>query len=97
MEENKNELELLSINKAAKLMRISRITIRTLINEGKIGVILIGKHNKIPKSELYKFQEAHLIKQERRPILSKATFNSKLVAPENIGSMLETIMSRSYN
>lgn len=95
--ENSNELELLSINRASKLMHISRDSLRNLINEGKIGVILIGKHNKIPKSELYKFQEANLIKQERRPILSKATFNSKLAAPENIGSMLETIMSRSYN
>ncbi len=56
----KNELKLLSLNKASKLMMISVTTLKKLIKEGRIGVITINKQMKIPYLELKRFIQENL-------------------------------------
>lgn len=61
MAEIKKDLRLLSIDQAAKELRIGRSTINKLINEGKIGVIEFDSGRiKIPISELTRWVQDNL-------------------------------------
>lgn len=59
--DDNNELKLLSLHKAAVLMKISVTTLKKLINEGRIKVITINKQMKIPYFELKRFIQENLI------------------------------------
>ncbi|MFZ1289563.1 MAG: helix-turn-helix domain-containing protein [Melioribacteraceae bacterium] len=50
-----NELELITISKAAGLMHIGKERLYSLINEGKIGFILMGKKRFIPYTEIVRY------------------------------------------
>lgn len=50
-------LKLLSVNEAREILKIRHETVRKLIEEGKIEVVIIGKRYKIPMSSLKKFIE----------------------------------------
>ncbi|MBK8944091.1 MAG: helix-turn-helix domain-containing protein [Ignavibacteriae bacterium] len=50
-----NELELITISKAAGLMHIGKERLYALINEGKIGFILLGKKRFIPYTEIVRY------------------------------------------
>lgn len=63
MNNDRNELELLSITKVAKMLRLSRKTILGLIYEGKLGTIYIGRRERIPQTELKKFLEENTVRQ----------------------------------
>ncbi len=52
-----SDLRLLSINEARKLMGIRHETLKKLIYEGKIEVILIEGRIKVPTISLIKFQQ----------------------------------------
>lgn len=57
---NHNELALLSVNQAAKILSIRNENVKYLIATGKIKVIEIGKRNKIPYAELIRFVNEEL-------------------------------------
>ncbi len=95
-----NDLELLSISKAARYLKINRGSIRDLINEGKIGTIRIRKSEKISKHELKKFVSENEIK-EKRLIVNPTKcfgFNKKMDAANsgllNGRLILEEIMGK---
>jgi len=49
--------KLLSVNEAREILKLRYETVRKLIEEGKIEVIVIGKRYKIPMNSLKKFIE----------------------------------------
>ena len=57
-----DELRLLSINEAREILKIRHETVKKLIEEGKIEVVMIGKRVKIPMSSLRKFIAENTIK-----------------------------------
>ena len=70
-----NELRLLSISEAAKLLGIRRATLGRLIDAGRLGYIKLGVQKRIPYSELARFQDVELIRKstpEHTGILSNA-------------------------
>ena len=79
----KNELELLSIAKTASLLQIGKDTLHSLINEGKIGVILVGKRKKIPYMEIVRFQKESIITgvKDVTPIISDIEIRQILNSP----------------
>lgn len=60
MNELDNQLKLLSISKAAKALKISVSSLKRLINDGKVKVIIINKQMKIPYVELVRFIQTNL-------------------------------------
>ncbi len=52
-----NELSLLSISEATKLLSISRANVGHLIKSGHIGIIAVNKRYKIPYRELQRYIE----------------------------------------
>lgn len=50
-----NEIKLISVSKAAGLMNIGKARLYALINEGKIGFILMGKKRFIPYAEIVRY------------------------------------------
>ncbi len=56
MKDVDNELKLYSISAAAKLMSIGRDTLKSLIAQGEIGYLQIGKRKKISYAELVRYQ-----------------------------------------
>jgi|WetSurMetagenome_2_1015567.scaffolds.fasta_scaffold76469_1 hypothetical protein len=66
--DNLTDLKLLSINKAREILKIRHETVKNLIYEGKIEVIVIGKRVKIPMISLRKYIEENskkLIEEEK--------------------------------
>lgn len=57
------QYKLYSITQAAREMHIGKDTLYRLIYEGKIGVIKIGKREKIPAMEIEKFQSENLVRR----------------------------------
>ena len=62
MEESSESLRLYSISAAAKQMCISRESIRSFLNTGKLGYIIIGRSTKISHQEILKFQTENTIR-----------------------------------
>lgn len=58
------ELRLYSISQASKELGISRATLHSLINEGRIGVIKISKRTRISHTELQRFLSENTILKE---------------------------------
>ena len=56
MSQEKEQLKLYSLSEAATAMGIGRDSLRTLISEGRIGYISVGKSKRIPHQELVRFQ-----------------------------------------
>lgn len=54
MEQN-NEIKLISMSKAAGLMHIGKERLYALVNEGKIGWIIMGKKRFIPYTEIVRY------------------------------------------
>ncbi|MBI2417225.1 MAG: helix-turn-helix domain-containing protein [Ignavibacteriales bacterium] len=50
-----NQLQLYSINAAARVLHLGKDTVYKLVADGKIGYIAIGKRKKIPYQELVRF------------------------------------------
>jgi excisionase family DNA binding protein len=65
-----NQLKLYSLSEAADVMGIGRDTLRSLISEGKIGYILVGRSKRIAHQELICFQSEFTIR-ETEPVKSK--------------------------
>lgn len=61
-------LRLLSVNEARELLRVRHETVKKLIEEGKIEVMIIGKRIKIPFISLMKFIEenARTLNEEQK-------------------------------
>lgn len=61
-------LRLLSVNEARELLRVRHDTVKKLIEEGKIEVLIIGKRTKIPYISLKKFVEenARTLNEEQK-------------------------------
>lgn len=55
MENSYNELSLLSLSKAASILKIGRDSLAKLINTGKLGVVMINQRYKIAYKELERF------------------------------------------
>lgn len=74
-------LKLLSVNEAREILKIRHETVKKLIEEGKIEVMIIGKRYKIPMNSLKKFieensrriteEEAEVIQSERQEFIRK--------------------------
>ena len=74
-----NQLKLYSLTEAAAVMDIGRDTLRSLLADGKIGFILVGRSKKIPYQELIRFQTESLVRQKQtqtNPTLSNAEINN---------------------
>lgn len=50
-----SDIKLLSKSAASKILKIGRDSLNKLINEGRIGIIKIGKNVKIPFQEIARF------------------------------------------
>ena len=61
----REDLGLLSISGAAKLLKIGTGMIRNLINEGRISTILVGKRERISIHELSRFVTQEVNRGER--------------------------------
>jgi len=55
-------LRLLSVNEVRQILKLRHETVMTLIDEGKIEVIIIGKRIKIPAISLKKFIEENTVR-----------------------------------
>ena len=55
MDGNNNNLRMYSVAQAAKMLGVGRDTLKSLIDQGKIGTIKILKRNKISDAELQRF------------------------------------------
>lgn len=55
MENNYTELSLLSLSKAAAILKIGKESLTKLINTGKIGVVMINNRSKITYQELQRY------------------------------------------
>jgi excisionase family DNA binding protein len=55
-----NELKLLSISAAAKILCLGKDAVYKLVADGKIGFIEIGKRKKITYHELVRFQKDNI-------------------------------------
>lgn len=73
-----NEYALLSLSATAKLMQISPSTLAKLINEGKIGVLCMGKREKIPMSEIRRYVDDNMVRGVR------SNFNFNKMNPHDI-------------
>ena len=62
-----NHLELLSITAAARKLAIGKDTMYSLISEGRIGYIEIGKRKKITLGELIRFHNESIKRQQTIP------------------------------
>ena len=51
-----NQLQLYSINAAAKVLHLGKDAVYRLVADGRIGFIEVGKRKKIPYQELVRFQ-----------------------------------------
>lgn len=60
MKKENKQTRLLSVSQAAKELSIRNETVKTLIYEGRIQVLEIGKRMKIPYSELERFISENL-------------------------------------
>jgi len=72
-----NQLKLYSLSEAAAAMGIGRDTLRSLLAEGKIGYILVGRSKRIAHPELIRFQSENTIR-EVEPVQSKSVSNQDL-------------------
>jgi len=63
MLQNEDQLKLYSLSDAASLMKIGRDSLRTLISQGKIGYIFVGKSKRIPHQELVRFQTDNTLRK----------------------------------
>jgi excisionase family DNA binding protein len=71
-------LKLLSVNEAREILKIRHETVKKLIEEGKIEVIIIGSRYKIPMSSLKKFIEENtrrISEEEKEQRLSDERVN----------------------
>lgn len=67
-------LKLMSISQVAKSLRLGRDTVKSLINQGKIGVLQIGKRSRIPLAEIEKFistETQKIVSVKEEPLISK--------------------------
>lgn len=93
MEYYENNIKLYSISAAAKELSIRKETLSNMISEGKIGIVKIGKRNKIPHLELVQFIKNSTIKirRENNPetknidsIIKKHKYTHEKTASEKI-------------
>jgi excisionase family DNA binding protein len=86
----KYELKLFSIAKTASLLQIGKDTLKNLIDEGKIGVIPVGKRRKIPYMEIIRFQKDSIMTgiKDRAPIMSDLEVRNILSNPFRINKSL---------
>lgn len=55
------KMRLVSISKAAKILKVSRNTVTQLIGEGKLKVIRVGKRDKILMDDLFKLLKSSMV------------------------------------
>ncbi len=75
--EVRNDYELLSLSKAASEMSIGITALHQMINSGLIGVIPVGKREKISRGELKRFEKEFSQKLDR---LSNNYFHNQITA-----------------
>lgn len=91
---NCDELRLISVNEAREILKVRHETVRKLIEEGKIEVIIIGKRIKIPINRLKKFIEENTRKiseEEKEQYLS----NSRDFINNKIDSIIKKHIRRN--
>lgn len=74
MLQKEEQLKMYSLNEAAKVMGIGRDNLRSLISQGLIGYILLGKSKRIPHQELVRFQKENTIRKVEPISSSKNNF-----------------------
>ncbi|MBI2418146.1 MAG: helix-turn-helix domain-containing protein [Ignavibacteriales bacterium] len=73
-----NQLQLYSINAAARVLHLGKDTVYKLVADGKIGYITIGKRKKIPYQELVRFQSENVTRAQVKndgKLMSKQELN----------------------
>ena len=102
MENQYEQLELLSISKAAVYLHVSRETVRNLIKNGKIKVIKIEARFKIPIKSLIEFLDLNHGIAEDQPIIQhssvvalKENLHSKKNSSDRISHYLDQIMGEN--
>ena len=78
-----NQLRLYSLSEAATAMGIGRDTLRSLLSEGRIGYILVGRSKRIAHQELIRFQSESTVR-ETEPV------KSKLVSDQDLKKMFDS-------
>lgn len=82
-------LRLLSVNEAREILKIRHETVKKLIEEGKIEVMIIGKRYKIPMSSLKKF-----IEENSRRITEEEKEQQLSCERENILNKIDSIIKK---
>jgi len=80
-------LRLLSVNEARKILKIRHQTVKELIEEGKIEVIIMGNRTKIPMSSLIKF-----IKENSHKVSEDEKINRTSVTRDYVCNKIESII-----
>ena len=78
-----NQLKLYSLSEAASLMGIGRDTLRSLLAEGRLGYILLGRSKRISHQELIRFQSENTVR-DIEPV------KSKLVSDQDLQKMFKS-------
>ncbi len=78
-----NQLKLYSLSEAASAMSVGRDTLRSLIAEGKVGFILVGRSKRISHQELIRFQLENTVR-------GIDTVKSKLVSNQDLYKMFKS-------
>lgn len=59
---NDDEIRLLSLSEASKRMKIGRDTLVGLIEDGKLGVLIVGKRQKIAVREIIRYIDENTVR-----------------------------------
>jgi len=78
-----SQLKLYSLSEAASVMGIGRDTLRSLLAEGKVGYILVGRSKRISHQELIRFQLENTVRGIH-PV------KSKLVSDQDLQKMFKS-------
>lgn len=91
MKKELGQYSLLSINHAAKELKVSHYLIRNLIDAGKLGVIIAGKREKVPLSEIERFIAENTVrkKRDRESSFIELSPSDILVEPQIKGDTME--------
>jgi hypothetical protein len=87
--DNLIDLKLLSINGAREILKIRHETVKNLIYEGKIEVIVIGKRVKIPMISLRKY-----IEENSKRLIEEEKEEFKLSRTEYIQNQIKLIIKK---
>ncbi len=92
---NNEELKLLSVSRAATLLGIGTRALRSLIADGRIGVLCVGKRQKISHKDINKFLESSTKEITKLPHHKDSS--QKLNNNSDLNTILENLIKEKKN